>query len=234
MQQALLFPMSGAGSEAPLERLWRRGSRSLSDAELLSVLLRSGGSKALEMAQDLLAGSGLAGLLHWEPQRLLSQRGFGKVKAGTVLALIELMRRMARVRMPRRQLMTRRDLVAGYLYLRYYRLDQEVMGALYVDARSRLVEERELYRGTISRTAVEPRAVLKPALLCGAVGLILFHTHPSGDPAPSTDDLHFTRRLRAAAEISGLTLHDHLILGSGHRFVSLEARGSLLKRGEIS
>ncbi len=224
MQQTL-FPLRVVSEEGPLERLWRRGSRSLSDAELLSVLLRSGGSsaRALERAQEMLAG-GLAGLLRWEPQRLLRQRGLGRLRGGAVLALIELTRRMARVRMPQRQLMRRRGRVAGYLSLRYHQADQEILGALYLDARSRLIEERELYRGTITRTAVEPRAVLKPAFLCDAVGLIVFHTHPSGDPAPSVDDLHFTRRLHAAAEISGLVLYDHLILGSGGRFVTLTAR----------
>ena len=120
--------------------------------------------------------------------------------------------------------MDRRDLVAGYLSLRYHQIDQEVMGALYLDARSRLIEERELCRGTITRTAVEPRTILKPAFLCGAHGLILFHTHPSGDPAPSADDLNFTRRLQDAAEISGLVLYDHLILGTEGRFVTLAAR----------
>ncbi len=216
-----------ASEEPPLERLWRRGTRSLSDAELLAVLLRSGGSQAmaLETAQEVLAGSGLVGLLHWEAPAL--QRGFGVAKACTVLALAELARRMARLRMPQRQLMERRDLVAGYLCQRYHKLDQEVMGALYVDGHHRLIEERELYRGTISRTAVEPRAFLKPAFLCDASGMIVFHTHPSGDPAPSAEDLRFSRRLKAAAEISGLALHEHLIVGSHRRFVSLEARGSL-------
>lgn len=212
-------------SESPLERLWRRGSRALSDAELLSVLLRSGGSsvQALEMAQGVLAG-GLAGLLHWEPERLLGQPGFGRLRAGAVLALAELTRRLARVRLPLRRLLERRDQVACYLSMRYHQVDQEVMGALYLDARSRLIEERELYRGTISRTAVEPRAVLKPAFLCGATGVVLFHTHPSGDPAPSTDDLHFTHRLHGAADLIGLIFYDHLILGTGGRFVSLSAR----------
>ena len=217
-----LFPVS---EESPQERLWRRGSRCLSDAELLGVLL--GGSPA--MAQQVLdGGGGLGGLLHCEAPMLLSQRGIGVAKACIVLALVELTRRMARLRLPPRQLLKRPDLVAGYLYLRYHQLDQEVVGALYVDVRQRLIEERELYRGTISRTAVEPRAFLKPAFLYGAAGMIVFHTHPSGDPAPSAEDLCFSRRLKAAAEICGVTLHEHLILGSHHRFVSLDARGSLI------
>ena len=110
MQQTLL-PLRALSEEEPLERLWRRGSGSLSDAELLSVLLRSGSSaRALEWAQEVLAGTGLAGLMHWEPEGL-RQRGFGGVRGGAVLALIELTRRTARVRMPQRQLMERRDRV---------------------------------------------------------------------------------------------------------------------------
>ena len=213
--------------EAPLERLLRRGSRSLTDAELLCVFLRAGCSqaRALEIAQGVLAGSGMAGLLYWEPSTLLSIRGLGTTKAATLLALAELVRRIVYARMPQRQLMNCRDRVAGYLCLRYHQLHQEVMGALYTDVRSRLIEERELYRGTICRVAVEPRTVLKPALLCGALGIILFHVHPSGDPTPSAEDIAFTRRLKAAAEITGVALKDHLILGSGRRYVSLEARG---------
>ncbi len=213
-----------SGEEAPLERLRRRGSSSLSDAELLSLLLRSGCSQArsLEMAQEVLAGSGLVGLLHWKPPTLLRLKGFGVAKVGTVLALAELVQRMARARMPQRQLMEPRDRVAAYLYSRYHQVDQKVMGALYVDARSRLIEESEHYRGT-SYTGVEPRALLKPAFLCGAAGMILFHVHPGDPPAPSADDLDFTRRLKAAAEICGVALHDHLILGSGRRFVSVES-----------
>lgn len=210
--------------EAPLGRLGRRGSSSLSDAELLSLLLRSGCSQArsLEMAQEVLAGSGLVGLLHWKPPTLLRLKGFGVAKVGTILALAELTQRMTRARVPQRQLMEQRDRVAAYLYSRYDQVDQKVMGALYVDARSRLIEEHELYRGT--SYPVEPRTLLKPAFLCGAAGMILFHVHPSGGPpAPSADDFDLTRRLKAAAEICGVALRDHLILGSGRRFVSVES-----------
>ncbi len=98
MQQTL-FPLRAVSEEEPLERLWRRGSRSLSDAKLLSVLLRSGNSAraALKWAKEVPEG--------------LRQRGFGRVRGGAVLALIELTRRIARVRMPQRQLLERRDRV---------------------------------------------------------------------------------------------------------------------------
>lgn len=116
--------------------------------------------------------------------------------------------------------------VASYLALRYGVNDQEVMGALYLDTRNRLIKEMELYRGTVNRAAVEPRLILKNGLLCGAVGMILFHTHPSGDPAPSPEDLAFTRRVAEGGELVGVRLTDHLIIGSVGRWVSLRERGA--------
>ncbi len=100
------------------------------------------------------------------------------------------------------------------------------MGALYLDTRNRLLAEHEFFRGTLSRAAVEPRAILKHGLLCDAAGFLLFHTHPSGDPSPSAEDLAFTRRIAEAGELVGVRLVDHLILGSGERWVSLKQRGA--------
>jgi len=99
------------------------------------------------------------------------------------------------------------------------------MGALFLDLRNRLLGEAELYRGTMARASVEPRAFLKQALLRSAAGILLFHTHPSGDPSPSAEDLAFTRRLSDAADLLGLRLLDHVVLGGGHRWVSLRKRG---------
>ncbi len=96
------------------------------------------------------------------------------------------------------------------------------MGTLYLDTRHRLLEEAELYRGTLDRASVEPRAILKRALLIDSSNLVVFHTHPSGDPAPSAEDLAFTRRLAETGEIVGVRLLDHLILGSPRRWLSLK------------
>ena len=96
---------------------------------------------------------------------------------------------------------------------------------LHGSSRFRLIAERELYRGTLNRAAVEPRLVLKEGLLAGAAALIVFHTHPSGDPTPSPEDLAFTRRLGEAGEVVGIRVVDHLILGGVGRWVSLAERG---------
>lgn len=92
--------------------------------------------------------------------------------------------------------------------------------------RNRLISESDIYHGTLSRAAVEPRAILKQGLLRSAAGIILFHTHPSGDPSPSAEDLDFTRRMVEAGELLGIRLIDHLIRGSAGRWVSLKRRGA--------
>jgi DNA repair protein RadC len=213
--------------DRPRERLLRSGAAALSDAELVAVLLRVGrrGQSAMAMARELLAEfGGLTGLPQAKPEALV-RPGLGTGKATMLLAAIELGRRLARARIPPRQLLDRPDKVANYLILRYGNRDQEVMGALYLDVHNRLIAEVDLYRGTLSRTAVEPRLVLKQALQRGAAGFVLFHNHPSGDPTPSVEDLCFTRQLAKAADQVGVRMHDHLIIGSGGRWVSLNRRG---------
>ncbi len=95
------------------------------------------------------------------------------------------------------------------------------MGALYLDLCNRLIADKDIFRGTFARAAVEPRAILREALALGAMSIVLWHTHPSCDPTPSTADFSFTKHLAKAAEIVGLRLADHLILG-GHRWISLK------------
>jgi DNA repair protein RadC len=100
------------------------------------------------------------------------------------------------------------------------------LGALYLNARNHLIAEREVYRGTLSRMVVEPRVIIKEALLRSACSMVLFHTHPSGDPNPSMEDLEFTRRMLEAGKLLNIRLLDHLILGAHGRWVSLARRGA--------
>ena len=210
-------------TERPRERLLARGSQALSEAELVAVLLRTGkpGTSARQMALELLRDlGGLSGLLEANPLAL-RRFGLGPAKSASLLAAVEIGRRLAREEMPQRHPLTRPSEVVRYLALRYRVRDQEVMGALFLDARNRLIGEREVYRGTLQRAAVEPREILKECLLRGASGVILFHTHPSGDPAPSAEDVAFTKRMQDAAELLGVRLVDHLVLGKGGRWASV-------------
>jgi len=148
----------------------------------------------------------------------------GNAKAATVLAAVELARRLARAQLPERRPLGSVAALARYLNLRYARLDQEAMGAIYVDVRGRIISEREHFVGGLDRTSVEPRAVLKEALRLGATAVAIFHNHPSGDPEPSPEDIAFTRRLSRAAAAVGIDLVDHLVLAGGRRWVSLRER----------
>jgi DNA repair protein RadC len=212
--------------ERPRERLLAGGGGALSDTELVAVLLRTGrrGTSVVELARELLREcGGLAGLAG-SGDASLRRRGLGNAKAATLLAAVEIGRRLARGEIPDREPLGQPAAVARFLALRYSRRDQEVMGVLLLDARHRLIAENEVYRGTLNRAAVEPRALLKEALVRGAAGILVFHTHPSGDPSPSTEDLLFTRHLAAAADAVGLKLVDHMILGGAGAWVSLRER----------
>ncbi len=212
--------------DSPRDRLLRSSSAALSDAELLGLVLPgAGGARATELAASLLERSGgLAGLLH-ASEHQLRVPGVGRSGRAAVLAAIELSRRFAAARLPMRNLLERPDSVAAYLYLRHARRPQEIMGALYLDVRNRLIAEVDIFRGTLTRAAVEPRALLREAIAHNASGFILYHTHPSGDPSPSDEDLSFTRRMLESGELLGIKMLDHLILGSTGRWVSLQRLG---------
>ncbi|MFW6012356.1 MAG: RadC family protein [bacterium] len=194
------------------------------DAELLAAILQTPPSAGLEPAQSILRDAGgLPGLPSSDPASIVCD-GVGPSRSTAVLAAVELARRLSRAEVRERKLLARPAAVSRYLTLRYMRRDQEVMGALYLDTRHRLLHEQECFRGTLSRAAVEPRAILREGLLRGAAGVILFHTHPSGDPAPSLEDLAFTRRMAEAGDAVGVRLLDHVIVTWGGKWESLRER----------
>jgi DNA repair protein RadC len=203
--------------ERPRERLSRVGAASLSNEELLSLLLGSGtrGESALDRARSLLSGrGGLVGLAGMSGAELRRERGIKNARAAVIEAALELGRRLSTEALAPRDLFGEPALVKEYL--RRARGDgaQERTGALFVNARNRLLkDDPDIYRGTLDRAVVEPREILKRALLVNAAGVILYHNHPSGDPAPSREDREFTRRLAAASESVGVRLLDHIVVG---------------------
>jgi DNA repair protein RadC len=206
--------------ESPRERLIERGSTALTDAELVAVLLDGG---SLGDARALLGRcGGLAGIGSVESLAAGAEPGLGEAR---LAAAVELARRLARREMPLREPMSQPARVAAYLELQYCRAGQEVMGALFVDARHRLIADREFFRGTMKRLTADPGPILREALLSHATGVVLFHTHPSTDPAPSREDLAFTRRFAKAGEVLGVELVDHMIVARGGEWLSVKARG---------
>lgn len=213
-----------ATEEHPLPRLLKRGARALSDPELLAVLLGRGSPEAVELAATILPSPESLAKLIGSEDGVLSRHALEDDSAAVVLAAVEFGRRMARAELLARELLDRPAAVAEYLRLRYSCGDQEVLGALYLDVRHRLIAEELVFRGTLSRLSVEPRPIIKRCLLEGAAAILIFHTHPSGDPAPSPEDIDFTERMADIAKLMGVQFLDHMILGVHGSFVSLRQR----------
>ncbi|MEM1179694.1 MAG: DNA repair protein RadC [Acidobacteriota bacterium] len=215
--------MTSSPDESPRERLLRRGAASLSDAELVAVLLNRGG-RSKELADRLVGDAGGLARLSAADVTDLRRRGVSDPRAATLLAAFEISCRLARAQVPRQPL-AHPETVVRYLSMRYTLPDQEVMGALFLDARNQLISEVDIFRGTLTRMCVEPRAILRQALTRSASSLVLFHSHPSGDPSPSQEDVAFTKRMSKAGSLVGIRLLDHLILGAQGAWVSLLRRG---------
>jgi DNA repair protein RadC len=203
--------------ERPRERLLRLGPGALSNEELVALLLRTGipGESALDRARSLLATrGGLVGLAGVSVEELSGERGVGPARASAVAAAIELARRLPSETLSGRDLLNDPRLVKDYLRATQADDSQERTGALYLNARNRLLKnDPDIYRGTLDRAVVEPREILRRALVGKAAAVILYHNHPSGDPTPSREDREFTRRLASAAEAVGVRLLDHIVVG---------------------
>jgi len=203
--------------ERPRERLLRLGPSALTHEELVALLLRTGtpAESALERSRTLLAAhGGLAGLAGASPEELSREPGVGPVRAATIAAAIEIARRLPAETLAGRDLLNEPRLVKEYLRQAQSDDSQERTGALFLNARNRLLKnDPEIYRGTLDRAVVEPREILRRALIGRAAGVILYHNHPSGDPTPSREDREFTRRLASASEAVGVRLLDHIVVG---------------------
>jgi DNA repair protein RadC len=215
--------------ERPRERLYWQGPEALADAELLAIQLGSGtrGRNAVEVAREMLAVYGsLADVATREVAELARHRGVGPVKAARLVAAFELMRRL-RARTPGRRtvLASPGEVYAAFAPL-MEDLRREVFRVALLDAQNGLLRDCVVSEGTLSASLVHPREVFKPALLESAASVILLHNHPSGDPTPSREDIRLTRQLVECANLLGLRLHDHVIVGRG-RFVSLAEQGML-------
>ena len=216
-------------AERPRERLLQQGPQSLSEAELLAVFLRIGlpGQSVLDLARGAIDRFGsLNALLNAPPKAIQEMPGFGPAKCAQLLAVIELARRALREEVRRDRLLDSPPKVREYLRLRIARLPHEVFAALFLDAQNRLIEDEELFRGTLTQTSVYPREVVKRALDHNAAAVIFAHNHPSGLAEPSRADELLTRTLREALALVDVRVLDHVIV-AGTSSVSFAERGLL-------
>jgi DNA repair protein RadC len=211
-------------SDRPRERLQHFGPQALSMTELLAIVLRTGtrGDNALELANKLLAKyGGLPGLVRADFRELCAQRGMGVAKSAQVKAALEIGRRLASAQVDNRYKISSPADAANLVMLDMAYLDTEQIRILLLDAKGQLVEKASLYQGTANSSVLRASEVFRPAIIRNCPGLILCHNHPSGDPAPSPEDLETTKQLVEAGRILDIELVDHLIIGH-RRFVSLK------------
>lgn len=213
----------------PRERLLARGPTSLSDAELLAVLLGSGrhGQNVLEVAHDLLARSGnLRGLADSPEAELSALPGIGPARVAVIQAAVELGRRMIGCRPERGRLLANSAEVWTHYRARLGSSPVEEFWMLALDVRHRLLFETCVARGSLTGVEVHPRDVFRTLIRGAAASVIFCHNHPSGDPTPSRQDLDLTKRLREVGELCGIAVLDHVVVASDG-FVSIASRGEL-------
>ncbi|MGB0290848.1 MAG: RadC family protein [Opitutales bacterium] len=205
-------------SERPQERLVSLGADSLSNAELLAILLRSGppGIDILSLCRSILDNAGsLDKLLHWTRQDFLVIRGIGEVKAAQLITIMELTKRLIRTwdEATINEAFDSPERVAQFFRTRVAGLDVEKFWVLCLDRKNRLISDQAVTSGTATSSLVHPREVFREAIKCNATAIIAAHNHPSGDPTPSKADIQITRQLRQAAQTLQIDFLDHVILG---------------------
>ena len=221
----------------PYEKSMRYGVSTLSDAELLAVILRTGskGINALELSRKILdAGAprnGLLGLYHMTIglcnvgiHELMKIKGIGKVKAIQIQAIVELAKRLSKGSISERKSFSNPKLIANYYMQDMMHLEVEKVLLVMLDNKCKLICDMIVSQGTVNSSVISPREIIIEALKHRAVFIVIIHNHPSGDPTPSNDDYNFTDRLKRAAEIVDIPLLDHIIIGN-NQYISLKETG---------
>ncbi len=214
-----------AGAERPREKALAGGIGSLTDIELMALLLRTGSAEegVLAFAERLLRDhDGLVGLARRGVEDLVRDDGLGPAKAGELAAAFELARRLAQSSLRERPTLKTPEAVAELLGPLAVSLAHEELWCLPLDPQSRLIgRPRVISKGDVDGTDAGPRAFFRLALAAGATSCVAVHNHPGGDPAPSAADRGATRRLAEAGRVLDLPLVDHVVLGSAGRYASI-------------
>ncbi len=218
-----------APDERPRERLMRLGANSLTDAELLALLVGSGirGKHVITLASELLeACQGVAGLPRMSLAQLRRRPGIGKARACLLAAAFEIGRRAGLAQLRNGEPLCSSGMVRDYCRSAMSHLQIEHCRMIMLDSQNRVIAEREVSRGTLYETPIYPREVARMALEHHAASIILVHNHPSGVALPSQADLYLTRTLAQALGLIDVILLDHLIV-AGPQVISLAELGHL-------
>nr|WP_312859649.1 DNA repair protein RadC [Peribacillus huizhouensis] len=215
--------------ERPRERFIQTGPQSLSNQELLAILLRTGTKEesVLQLANRLISTfEGLRMLIDASIDEITAIKGIGEAKAIQILAAVELGKRITQLNYPDRYVIRSPEDGAKYCMEEMRFLTQEHFITLYLNTKNQVIHKQTIFIGSLNASIVHPREVYKEAFRRSAASIICLHNHPSGDPSPSREDIEVTKRLVECGKIIGIELLDHIIIGE-HKFVSLKEKGYL-------
>lgn len=213
-------------SERPREKMFRKGPKALSNAELLAIILRTGikNQSALSIAYKILSEhNGLKFLANATVEELSQVEGVGLAKATQLMAVAELGKRISQygaeddayIRCPKD--------AADILMEEMRYLNKEHMRVILLNIKCKIISIEEVSIGSLNSSLAHPREIFVPAVKKSSAAIVMVHNHPSGDPSPSRDDIDITKRISEAGKILGIELYDHIIIGNGI-YVSLKEK----------
>lgn len=214
--------------ERPVEKLLINGPESLSNPELLAVILRTGtrGENIISLSTRIISEfNGLDGLLDAGINEITSIKGVKNIKASQIMAIGELVRRINKLNIIRSgKIISSPSDIASYIMKEMVVLKQEVLKLIMLDTKNNIIGIKDVFKGSLNTSIVHPREIFKEAIKKSSSSIIICHNHPSGDPTPSKEDINITIRLKECSKIMGIDLLDHLIIGKD-QYVSLKEKG---------
>lgn len=214
-------------SERPRERLMESGPASLSNSELLAIILRTGtaAENVLGLASRVLTRfGGLTGLARASFGELCAEKGVGQAKAAQLKAALELGQRLSSTQPEERAVVRTPQDVANLLMAEMGFLDQEQLRVVLLTSKNQVISISEVYKGNVNTSLIRPSELFREAVRENCPAIIVVHNHPSGDPDPSPEDIAVTKQIVAAGRVLDIEVLDHMIIG-GKRYVSLKERG---------
>ncbi|MBI5216630.1 MAG: DNA repair protein RadC [Ignavibacteriae bacterium] len=216
--------------DRPREKLLNHGADTLSDAELLAILIRTGtkNATAVDIGKQLMNKyKSLHDISHRTVQELIDEKipGLKKAKLITLIAAFTIGKRIANDIKNKKKIQVHSpEVIADMFMSKMQNLKQEEFFIVMLDSANHFIREQKITSGTLNSSLAHPREVFRPAIAEPAASIILLHNHPSGNPEPSSEDMQITKQLVEAGKIIGIPVHDHIII-AGHTFTSFAERG---------
>ena len=214
--------------ERPVEKLLISGPETLTNAELLAVILRTGtrGENIISLSTRIISEfNGLDGLLDAGINEITSIKGIKNIKASQILAVGELVKRINVLSLIKiEKVISSPNDIASLIMKEMSFLKQEVLKLIMLDTKNNIIGIKDVFKGSLNTSIVHRREIFKEAIKKSSSSIIICHNHPSGDPTPSKEDINITIRLKECSKIIGIDLLDHLIVGK-NQYVSLKEKG---------